>query len=80
MLFNIAFILQPTHLIVADLHESYATTSYNNDANLISAPEDRTFCIPDGFTVKLFLSRFRIMRSFLYTPMNSTLVSDPILH
>jgi glucose/arabinose dehydrogenase len=74
---NVSFIPQPIHLTVADLPEPYATPSYAKDPNVIPVPENPTLYVPDGFTVKLYMSGLRMPRYLLYTPTGDILVSEP---
>ncbi|CAF3405982.1 unnamed protein product [Rotaria socialis] len=74
---NSSFIPEPIHITLADLPEPYATPSNAKDANITSVPEDPTLYVPDGFTVKLYMSGLNMPRYLTYTPSGDILVSEP---
>ncbi|CAF1256212.1 unnamed protein product [Rotaria sordida] len=77
---NVTFVPEPIHITVADLPEPYATPSYNKDANVFPVPEDPILYVPNGFTVKLYMSGLTMPRYLIYTPAGDILVSEPRLH
>ncbi|CAF4029174.1 unnamed protein product, partial [Rotaria magnacalcarata] len=74
---NSSFIPEPIHITLADLPEPYATASAAKDANIISVPANPTLYVPDGFTVKLYMSGLKMPRYLTYTPSGDILVSEP---
>jgi glucose/arabinose dehydrogenase len=74
---NVSFIPEPIHITVVDLPKPYATLSYNKNPNVIPVPEDPALYVPDGFTVKLYMSDLRMPRYLIYTPTGDILVSEP---
>ncbi|CAF3527155.1 unnamed protein product [Rotaria sp. Silwood1] len=77
---NVTFLPEPLHITVEDLPKPYATLSFSKDANVIPVPEDPMLYVPDGFTVKLYMSGLTMPRYLIYTPTGDILVSEPRLH
>jgi glucose/arabinose dehydrogenase len=73
---NVTFIPEPIHITEADLPEPYATSSSDKDPRLLPVPEDPILYVPGGFTVKLYMSGFRLPRYLIYTPTGDILVSE----
>jgi len=73
---NITFVPQPIHLTVADLPQPYATSSASKSPQVIAVPADPLLYVPDGFTVKLYMSGFTTPRYLIYTPTDDILVSE----
>jgi glucose/arabinose dehydrogenase len=74
---NITFIPQPISITVADLPPPYATSSASKSAHVIPAPADPQLYVPEGFTVKLFMTGLISPRYLIYTPSQDILVSEP---
>jgi glucose/arabinose dehydrogenase len=74
---NVTFIPEPIHITVDDLPDPFATASVSKGARVIPVPDDPVLYVPDGFTVKLYMSGFRTPRYLLYTPTGDILVSEP---
>ncbi|CAF3130470.1 unnamed protein product [Rotaria sp. Silwood2] len=77
---NVTFVPEHIHITVADLPEPYATPSSSKDANVIPVPDNPMLYVPDGFTVKLYMSGLTMPRYLIYTPTGDILVSEPRLH
>ena len=73
---NITFAPQPIRLTVADLPQPYATTSATKGARVYPAPADPSLYVPEGFTVKLYMSNLLSPRYLIYTPTGDILVSE----
>jgi glucose/arabinose dehydrogenase len=73
---NITFIPQSIYLTVADLPQPYATSSVSKTANVIAVPVDPLLYVPNGFTVKLYMSGLSSPRYLIYTPTGDILVSE----
>ncbi|CAF1115413.1 unnamed protein product [Rotaria sordida] len=74
---NITFVPQPIHLTVDDLPPPYATPPASKEARIISVPEDPLLYVPEGFTVKVYMTGLLSPRYLIYTPTNDILVSEP---
>ena len=77
---NVTFVPQPIRFTLADLPEPYATPSSDKDARVFAVPENPTLYVPDGFTVKTYMTGLTMPRYLLYTPTGDLLVSEPNAH
>ncbi|CAF0985629.1 unnamed protein product [Rotaria sordida] len=75
---NITFVPQSIHITVADLPEPYATPHVVKEARVYPVPENPLLYVPDGFTVKLYMSGLSSPRYLIYTPSGDILVSETI--
>lgn len=73
---NVTFTPQSIHLTVASLPPPYATNSAGKGARVYPIPADPVFYIPDGFTVKTYMSGLTSPRYLIYTPSGDILVSE----
>ncbi|CAF4514432.1 unnamed protein product, partial [Didymodactylos carnosus] len=73
---NITFVPQPTHITVADLPQPYDTPHVVKEAIVYSVPTNPLLYVPDGFTVKLYMSGLSSPRYLTYTPSGDILVSE----
>ncbi|CAF4873707.1 unnamed protein product [Rotaria sp. Silwood1] len=74
---NVTFVPQPIYLTVNDLPPPYATPSASKEAQIIPVPEDPLLYVPEGFTVKVYMTDLISPRYLIYTPTNDILVSEP---
>jgi glucose/arabinose dehydrogenase len=74
---NVTFVPQSIYITVADLPKPYATSSASKSAQIIPVPADPLLFVPDGFTVKLYMTGLTSPRYLIYTPTDDILVSEP---
>jgi glucose/arabinose dehydrogenase len=74
---NVTFVPQPISYTLADLPEPYATPSVSKGSRVVPIPENPILYVPDGFTVKVYMSGLSTPRYLLYTPTGDILVSEP---
>ena len=73
---NVTFTPQPIRVTVAALPPPFATNSAGKGARVYPPPADPVFYVPDGFTVKLYMSGLTSPRYLIYTPTGDILVSE----
>jgi glucose/arabinose dehydrogenase len=73
---NVTFVPQPMRITVADLPPPYATSSASKGARVYPVPADPVLYVPDGFTVKLYMTGLSSPRYLIYTPTGDILVSE----
>ncbi|CAF2859691.1 unnamed protein product [Rotaria sp. Silwood2] len=73
---NISFIPQSIKITVAGLPQPYATSSASKGARVIPVPLDPQLYVPDGFSIKLYMSGLTAPRYLIYTPNDDILVSE----
>ncbi|CAF3455379.1 unnamed protein product [Rotaria sp. Silwood1] len=73
---NVSFFSQPILITIADLPQPYATLSASKLPRITPIPADPLLYVPDGFTVKLYMSGLVSPRYLIYTPTNDILVSE----
>lgn len=75
---NITFIPEPIRLTIADLPQPYATISAVKGARVYPVPDNPLLYVPNGFTVKLYMTGLSSPRYLIYSPTtNDILVSEP---
>ncbi|CAF0954180.1 unnamed protein product [Adineta steineri] len=74
---NITFVPQPIRITVADLPQPYASVSAQKSARVVSIPSDPLLYVPEGFTVKVYMTGLTAPRYLIYTPTGDILVSEP---
>ena len=77
---NITAFPEPINITVGSLPNPYNTSSATKDAIIIPVPDDPLMYVPEGFTVKLYMSGLNKPRYLLYTPTGDLLVSEPFLN
>ncbi|CAF3823762.1 unnamed protein product [Rotaria sordida] len=73
---NVTFVTQPIRITIADLPRPNASSSASKSPRIITVPANPLLYIPDGFTVKLYMSGLTSPRYLIYTPTNDILVSE----
>ncbi|CAF3292392.1 unnamed protein product [Rotaria sp. Silwood2] len=73
---NVTFVPRPIRVTVADLPRPYATSSASKGARVFPVPSNPRLYVPDGFTVKLYMSELTTPRYLIYTPTDDILVSE----
>lgn len=73
---NITFVPQSIRITVGDLPAPFNTTSATKRAIVQPVPENPSLYVPEGFTVKLYISDLSSPRYLIYTPTGDILVSE----
>jgi hypothetical protein len=74
---NVTFVPTPIRINIADIPEPYATPYFDAGPTLIPVPADPHLSIPEGFSIKLYMSDLKHPRLLRYTPSGNILVSEP---
>lgn len=74
---NVTFTPVPINITVDNLPVPFATPSASKGAKIIAVPSNPLLSIPNGFTIKQYMSGLVSPRYLLYTPSGDLLVSEP---
>ncbi|CAF2943291.1 unnamed protein product [Rotaria sp. Silwood2] len=73
---NVTFVPWPINITIEDLPQPYASSSVSKSPQIIRVPSKPLLYIPDGFTVKIYMSGLLSQRYLIYTPTDDILVSE----
>lgn len=73
---NVTFAPEPIKINIADLPRPYASQSVSKGPQIIPVPRNPSLYVPDGFTVKLYMTGLSFPRYLTYTPTDDILVSE----
>jgi glucose/arabinose dehydrogenase len=74
---NVTFIPKPIHITISDLPSPYATKSADRSPKIVPVPTNPRLFVPDGFSIKFFMTGLISPRYLIYTPTDDILVSEP---
>jgi len=74
---NVTFIPKPIHITISNLPSPYATKSANRGPKITPVPNNPRLFVPNGFSIKLFMTGLISPRYLIYTPTDDILVSEP---
>ena len=77
---NVTFVPQSIRLTTADLPAPNANESVRKTARIIPVPSDARLFVPDGFSVKVYMTNLTSPRYLIYTPSGDILVSESSAH
>ena len=74
---NVTFVPTPIRINVVDLPAPVDIPYVNKPPTIIPVPSDPHLSIPNGFSIKLYMSDLKKPRYLTYTPTGHILVSEP---
>lgn len=74
---NVTFILKPIHITISNLPSPYANKSADRKPKISPIPMNPRLFVPDGFSIKLFMTGLISPRYLIYTPTDDILVNEP---
>ena len=74
---NVTFVPQSIKITIADLPAPNANQSVSKYPNVTSVPSNPQLYVPNGFSVKLYMTGLTSPRYLIYTPSGDILVSEP---
>lgn len=74
---NVTFVPTPIEINIADLPQPFETDHFVTSVTILPVPSDPKLSIPEGFSIKLYMSDLECPRLLLYTPAGDILVSEP---